>query len=42
MLGPGLAELLSHLLTDKLNQKDKEILNELVYGRDFYEVEDLK
>ena len=42
MLGPGLAELLSRLLTDKLNQKDKEILNELVYGRDFYKVEDLK
>ena len=42
MLGPGLAELLSRLLTDKLNQKDKEILNELVYVRDFYKVEDLK
>lgn len=42
MLGPGLAELLSRLLTDKVNQKDKEILNELVYGRDFYKVEDLK
>jgi len=42
MLGPGLAELLSRLLIDKLNQKDKEILSELAYGRDYFEVEDLK
>lgn len=42
MLGPGLGELLSRLLIDKLNQKDKEILTELAYGRDFFEVEDLK
>ena len=42
MLGPGLAELLSRLITDKLNQKYKEILTEFAYGLDFFEVEYLK
>lgn len=42
MIGPGLGELLGRLITNKANQKDKEILIELKYGRDFYKVEDLK
>ena len=42
MLGPGLGELLSREITEKLNLKDKEMLRELVYGRDNYKIEDLK
>jgi len=42
MLGPGLGELLSREITEKLNSKDKEMLRELAYGRDNYKIEDLK
>ena len=42
MLGPGLGELLSRLLTEKINSKDKEILNTLLCSRDFCVKEELK
>ena len=42
MLGPGLGELLSRLLTEKLNSRDKEILDTLSYSRDFGAEEELK
>jgi sarcosine oxidase subunit beta len=42
MLGPGLGELLSRLITDKLSLKDKEILDILSYNRDFGIEEKLK
>jgi len=42
MLGPGLGELLSREITEKLNSKDKEMLRELAYGRDNHKIEDLK
>jgi len=42
MLGPGLGELLSRVITEKLNSKDKEMLRELAYGRDNHKIEDLK
>jgi sarcosine oxidase subunit beta len=42
MLGPGLGELLSRVITEKLNSKDQEMLRELAYGRDYYKIEDLK
>ena len=42
MLGPGLGELLSREITEKLNLKDKEMLRELAYDRDYYKIEDLK
>ncbi len=42
MLGPGLGELLSRLITEKLNSKDHLMLRELAYGRDYYKIEDLK
>ena len=42
MLGPGLGELLSRLLTDKINTKDREILETFSYNRDFGKEEELK
>ena len=42
MLGPGLGELLSHLLTEKVNSRDKEILEILSWTRDFSIEEELK
>ncbi len=42
MLGPGLGELLSRVITEKLNSKDREMLRELAYGRNYYKIEDLK
>ena len=42
MLGPGLGELLSRVITEKLSSKDQEMLRELAYGRNYYKIEDLK
>ncbi|UCC18891.1 MAG: FAD-binding oxidoreductase [Promethearchaeota archaeon] len=42
MLGPGLGELLSRVLTEKLSSKDKEILESLSSERDFGVEEELK
>ena len=42
MLGPGLGELLSRLLTEKLTSKEWEILDTLSYKRDFGLEEELK
>lgn len=42
MLGPGLGELISRIITEKLNSKDHQILEELAYSREYYKIEDLK
>ncbi|MFX1303492.1 MAG: NAD(P)/FAD-dependent oxidoreductase [Promethearchaeota archaeon] len=42
MLGPGLGELLSRLITEKTTPKDNEILNNLSCNRDFCVEEELK
>jgi sarcosine oxidase subunit beta len=42
MLGPGLGELLSRVITDKLSSKDHQMLGELAYKRNYYKIEDLK
>ncbi|MFX1326688.1 MAG: NAD(P)/FAD-dependent oxidoreductase [Promethearchaeota archaeon] len=42
MLGPGLGELLSRLLTERVTSRDKEILDTLSYNRDFGKEEELK
>jgi sarcosine oxidase subunit beta len=42
MLGPGLGELISRIITEKLDSKDRQILEELAYGRGYYKMEDLK
>ncbi len=42
MIGPGLGELLSRLITEKLSSKDYQMLEELGYSRDYYKIEDLK
>ena len=42
MLGPGVGELLYRLIVDKLTPKDKEILEELNYYRNYYKEEELK
>ena len=42
MLGPGMGELISRILNNKLNQRDKEILTDLNYSRDFTQEEELK
>jgi sarcosine oxidase subunit beta len=42
MLGPGVGELLSRILSDRINSRDVEILNILSYRRDFGVVEELK
>ena len=42
MLGPGLGELLSRVITEKLNSKDHQMLVELAYDRNYYKIEDLK
>jgi len=42
MLGPGLGELLSRILTEKLNSRDHEIIETLSYERDFVIEEELK
>jgi len=42
MLGPGLGELISRLLTEKTTSRDKEILETLSYTRNFGVEEELK
>jgi sarcosine oxidase subunit beta len=42
MLGPGLGELICHLIEDKLSLRDREILSNLSCNRDFCQEEDLK
>ena len=42
MLGPGLGELLSRLLTEKVTSRDKEILETLSFTRNFGIEEELK
>ncbi|MFX1410222.1 MAG: NAD(P)/FAD-dependent oxidoreductase [Promethearchaeota archaeon] len=42
MLGPGLGELLSRIITEKETSRDKEILNTLSLTRDFGVEEELK
>jgi len=42
MLGPGLGELISRLITEKLTSRDQEMLRELAYNRDYYKIEDLR
>ncbi len=42
MIGPGLGEVLARLVADKINEKDKVILEELSLYRDFGTVEKLK
>ena len=42
MLGPGIGELMSRILTDKLTSRDKEILTDLTYSRQFCQEEELK
>lgn len=42
MLGPGLGELLSRIITEKLSSKDHQMLEELAYDRNYYKIEDLK
>ena len=42
MLGPGTGDLLCRIIQDKLTSRDKEILKELNYHRDYYKVEELK
>lgn len=42
MLGPGLGELLSRLLTEKMSSRDKEILDTLSFTRNFGVEEELK
>ena len=42
MLGPGLGELLSRVITEKLSSKDHQMLIELAYDRNYYKIEDLK
>lgn len=42
MLGPGLGELLSRILTEQLNSRDNEIIESLSYKRDFGIGEELK
>ncbi|MBY9000825.1 MAG: FAD-binding oxidoreductase [Candidatus Heimdallarchaeota archaeon] len=42
MLGPGLSELISRLVLNKLTEKDEQTLNEISLYRDFGKVEKLK
>ncbi|MFX0082554.1 MAG: NAD(P)/FAD-dependent oxidoreductase [Candidatus Hodarchaeota archaeon] len=42
MIGPGLGELLSRLLTEKTSSSDREILDSLSSTRDFGIIEELK
>jgi sarcosine oxidase subunit beta len=42
MLGPGTGELISRLVQNKLSSKDKEIIEELSFYRDYYKEEELK
>jgi sarcosine oxidase subunit beta len=42
MLGPGVGELMSRLLQAKLSLKDKEILTDFSFTRDYKKEEDLK
>ncbi|MFX1379011.1 MAG: NAD(P)/FAD-dependent oxidoreductase [Promethearchaeota archaeon] len=42
MLGPGLGELLSRILTEKLTSRDNQILESLSYKRNFFVEEELK
>jgi len=42
MLGPGLGELISRVITEKLTSRDQEMLRELAFERDYYKIEDLR
>ena len=42
MLGPGVGELISRIITDRLSKKDKDILEDLSYEREYSKEEDLK
>lgn len=42
MFGPGVGQLLTHMVLNDLDQADKKILKNLSYYRDFAEVEKLK
>lgn len=42
MLGPGVAELLTHLVMGALNEQEKDCLYNLRYGREFTSTEKLK
>ncbi len=42
MLGRGLGELITRLLIDKINSKDREILETFYYNRDLGREEELK
>lgn len=42
MLGPGVGELISRIITDRLSKKDKEILEDLAYEREYGKEEELK
>ena len=42
MFGPGVAQLLTHLILNKLDDTDKIILKDLSYHRKFQSVEKLK
>jgi len=42
MFGPGVGQLLTHMVLNELDQADKMILKNLSYHRDFTEVEKLK
>ncbi len=42
MLGPGIGELLSRLIMDKLTSRDKEVFDELSFSREFSLEEDLR
>ena len=42
MLGPGIGELISRLIRNKLSPQDKEILNDFSFTRDYDMEEDLK
>lgn len=42
MIGPGIGEVLSRVVSDKSSSKDKEILEEFSFYRDFHQEEKLK
>jgi sarcosine oxidase subunit beta len=42
MLGPGIGEILSHFMTNKTTSKEREILGDLSYNRNFFKKENLK
>jgi sarcosine oxidase subunit beta len=42
MLGPGVGELISHLVLDNLNKVEQNVLKSLSLNRDFSSMEKLK